>query len=291
MFMKRNKTERWSEKEVTPWACEGRRVKEFEWAHLLPDEHAGDDEAIHTQEDVQDVTQPWVIRHHGLWEEGSEVTVFAGQQVWGHFIHFNTNTNHSTKKKHLKGRKTPWNPFKPKKMIRSHQLGLLINYGRADIDPSDACLICSVLGMTSSGPQAMWCSTVVSSFTGVCVWFLNVCEGARERVWAWVRSCLCVCVWMLQLENSWCEIREDLSWALDSCSEINLPAFRQQKGTHTKIFKAKYNIYSFFLQQKKEYWKTNHSVIVVLNKLSSICRATFSIGLYIHLLAPLFHGC
>lgn len=42
----------------------------FGWAHLLPDEHAGDDEAVHAQEDVQDVTQPRVVQHHGPWGGG-----------------------------------------------------------------------------------------------------------------------------------------------------------------------------------------------------------------------------
>lgn len=42
-------------------------VKEFDQAHLLSDEHASDDESVHTQEHVQNVTQPWVVQHHGPW--------------------------------------------------------------------------------------------------------------------------------------------------------------------------------------------------------------------------------
>lgn len=51
--------------------------------NLLPDEHAGDDEAVQTQEAVQDVTQPRVVHRHrrlcgthtGFYFEGQHIEV------------------------------------------------------------------------------------------------------------------------------------------------------------------------------------------------------------------------
>lgn len=48
--------------------------------HLLSDEHAGDDQAVDAQEDVQDVAHSRVVQRHGPWGGGqrSKVAVFAG---------------------------------------------------------------------------------------------------------------------------------------------------------------------------------------------------------------------
>lgn len=88
------------------------------------------------------------------------------------------------KKNTFERKKNTMKSFKTKKMIRSYQLGLLIKSGRADIDPSDACLICSVLGMTSSGPQAQW---FPPSQVYVCGSWVCVRVSVSERV------CVCEC--------------------------------------------------------------------------------------------------
>lgn len=55
------------EKEATQRTLEWRRAKVFGRAYLLSDVHAGDDDAVHTEEEVQDVTQTRVVQHHGPW--------------------------------------------------------------------------------------------------------------------------------------------------------------------------------------------------------------------------------